>query len=130
LVDPAYFHRPSTKNRQTSTADRRAQPQKKKENISALYGSSTVGPEYLTHRVCFAYPPAFSSELYRQIFRSMYWVLPKPAETIGAMQRLILEAPLEMFRRPLDLNWVLGTSALFALVCYLATMIYFSRKDY
>jgi hypothetical protein len=57
-------------------------------------------------------------------------VLPKPAETIGAMQRLILEAPLEMFRRPLDLNWVLGTSALFALVCYLATMIYFSRKDY
>jgi ABC-type transport system involved in multi-copper enzyme maturation permease subunit len=74
--------------------------------------------------------PAFSSELYRQIFRSMYWVLPKPAETIGAMQRLILEAPLEMFKRPLDLNWVLGSSAAFALVCYVATMVYFSRKDY
>jgi ABC-type transport system involved in multi-copper enzyme maturation permease subunit len=74
--------------------------------------------------------PAFSSELYRQIFRSMYWVLPKPAETIGAMQRLILEAPLEMFKRPLDLNWVLGSSAVFALACYVATMIYFSRKDY
>jgi ABC-type transport system involved in multi-copper enzyme maturation permease subunit len=74
--------------------------------------------------------PAFSSELYRQIFRSLYWVLPKPAETIGAMQRLILEAPLEMFKRPLDLNWVLGSSAAFALVCYLATMVYFSRKDY
>jgi ABC-type transport system involved in multi-copper enzyme maturation permease subunit len=74
--------------------------------------------------------PAFSSELYRQIFRSIYWVLPKPAETIGAMQRLILEAPLEMFKRPLDLNWVLGSSAAFALACYVATMIYFSRKDY
>jgi ABC-type transport system involved in multi-copper enzyme maturation permease subunit len=74
--------------------------------------------------------PAFSAELYRQIFRSVYWVLPKPAETIGAMQRLILEAPLEMFKRPLDLNWVLGSSAAFALVCYVATMIYFSRKDY
>lgn len=74
--------------------------------------------------------PAFSSELYRQIFRSMYWVLPKPAETIGAMQRLILEAPLEMFKRPLDLNWVLGSSAAFALVCYVGTMVYFSRKDY
>jgi len=74
--------------------------------------------------------PAFSSELYRQIFRSLYWVLPKPAETIGAMQRLILEAPFEMFRKPLDLNWVLGTSAVFALVCYVATMVYFTRKDY
>ena len=74
--------------------------------------------------------PAFSSELYRQIFRSLYWVLPKPAETIGAMQRLILEAPLEMFKKPLDLNWVLGSSVAFALVCYVATMIYFSRKDY
>jgi ABC-type transport system involved in multi-copper enzyme maturation permease subunit len=74
--------------------------------------------------------PAFSSELYRQIFRSMYWVLPKPAETIGAMRRLILETPFEMFRKPLDLNWVLGTSAAFALVCYVATMVYFTRKDY
>jgi ABC-type transport system involved in multi-copper enzyme maturation permease subunit len=74
--------------------------------------------------------PAFSSELYRQIFRSLYWVLPKPAEIIGAMQRLILEAPLEMFKRPLDLNWVLGSSAAFALACYVATMVYFSRKDY
>ena len=74
--------------------------------------------------------PAFSSELYRQIFRSLYWVLPKPAETIGAMRRLILETPFQMFRKPLDLNWVLGTSAIFALVCYVATMVYFTRKDY
>jgi len=38
--------------------------------------------------------PAFSSELYRRIFRSMYWLLPKSAETIGAMRRLIIELPL------------------------------------
>jgi ABC-type transport system involved in multi-copper enzyme maturation permease subunit len=74
--------------------------------------------------------PAFSSELYRQVFRWLYWVLPKPAETIGAMRRLILETPLEMFRKPLDLNWVLGTTALFALACYVATVVYFTRKDY
>ena len=67
--------------------------------------------------------PAFSSELYRQVYRSLYWVLPKSAETIGAMRRLILE-------RPLDINWVLGTSAVFSLVCYIATMVYFTRKDY
>jgi hypothetical protein len=60
----------------------------------------------------------------------VYWVLPKPAETIGAMRRLILETPLEMFRKPLDLNWVLGTTALFALACYVATVVYFTRKDY
>ena len=67
--------------------------------------------------------PAFSSELYRQIFRSLYWVLPKSAETISAMRRLILN-------RPLDINWVVGTSALFALTCYVGTTIYFTRKDY
>jgi len=67
--------------------------------------------------------PAFSSELYRQAFRSMYWMLPKSAETIGAMRRLIMESPL-------DINWVVGTSAAFALVCYVVTMIYFMRKDY
>ena len=67
--------------------------------------------------------PAFSSELYRQVFRSIYWVLPKPAETIGAMRRLITE-------RPLDVNWVVGTSLAFAVACYFATMIYFTRKDY
>ena len=74
--------------------------------------------------------PAFSSELYRQVFRSLYWVVPKSAETVGAMRRLIEETPMEMFRKPLQLGWVLGTSALFALVCYVATMIYFMRKDY
>jgi len=74
--------------------------------------------------------PAFSSELYRRVFRFLYWVLPKPAETIGAMRRLILETPFEMFRKPLQLDWVLGTSALFALVCYVATVVYFMRKDY
>jgi ABC-type transport system involved in multi-copper enzyme maturation permease subunit len=67
--------------------------------------------------------PAFSSELYRQVFRSLYWVLPKSAETIGAMRRLITD-------RSLDINWVVGTSAAFALVCYIVTMVYFTRKDY
>lgn len=67
--------------------------------------------------------PAFSSELYRQVFRSLYWVLPKSAETIGAMRRLIME-------RSLDINWVVGTSAAFSLVCYIVTMVYFTRKDY
>jgi ABC-type transport system involved in multi-copper enzyme maturation permease subunit len=67
--------------------------------------------------------PAFSSELYRQAYRSMYWVMPKSAETIGAMRRLITE-------RPLAINWVVGTSLAFALVCYVVTMIYFTRKDY
>ena len=67
--------------------------------------------------------PAFSSELYRRIFRSLYWLLPKSAETIGAMRRLIME-------RPLDIGWVVGTSLAFALVCYVATVVYFTRKDY
>jgi len=67
--------------------------------------------------------PALSSELYRRVFRSLYWVVPKTAETIGAMRRLITE-------RPLEINWVVGTSFAFALVCYIATVIYFTRKDY
>src|SRR2546425_7445284 len=67
--------------------------------------------------------PAFSSELYRRVFRTLYWVLPKSAETIGAMRRLIIE-------RPLELNWVVGTSFIFALVCYIGTVVYFTRKDY
>ncbi|HME98260.1 MAG TPA: ABC transporter permease subunit [Terriglobia bacterium] len=67
--------------------------------------------------------PAFSTELYREVFRSLYWVLPKSAETISAMRRLILN-------RPLDINWVVGTSVFFALACYVVTMIYFTRKDY
>src|SRR5947208_1054132 len=66
---------------------------------------------------------ALSSELYRRVFRSLYWVVPKTAETIGAMRRLITE-------RPLEINWVVGTSFAFALVCYIATVIYFTRKDY
>jgi hypothetical protein len=53
----------------------------------------------------------------------MYWLLPKPAETIGAMRSLIME-------RTLDINWVVGTSAAFCLVCYVITMVYFTRKDY
>jgi ABC-type transport system involved in multi-copper enzyme maturation permease subunit len=67
--------------------------------------------------------PVFSRELYRQIFRFLYWIVPKSAETIGAMRRLISE-------RPLELQWVLGTSAAFAVCCYLVTMVYFTRKDY
>jgi ABC-type transport system involved in multi-copper enzyme maturation permease subunit len=67
--------------------------------------------------------PAFSSELYRNIFRSLYWIMPKSAETIGAMRRLILN-------RPLDIDWVVGSSAVFALACCVGTVIYFTRKDY
>jgi len=37
------------------------------------------------------------------VLRSLYWVLSKSAETISAMRRLILN-------RPLDINWVVGTS--------------------
>jgi hypothetical protein len=67
--------------------------------------------------------PAFSTELYRRIFRSLYWLLPKSAETIGAMRRLIME-------RSLDIDWVVGTSLAFAVVCYAATVVYFTGKDY
>ena len=67
--------------------------------------------------------PAFSSESYRRVFRLTYWVLPKSAETIGAMRRLILEQPLEI-------NYVVGTSLVFALICYVVTVFYFTRKDY
>jgi ABC-2 type transport system permease protein len=67
--------------------------------------------------------PALSSELYRRVFRSMYWIVPKSAETIGAMRRLIMD-------RPLEINWVIGSSLAFATVCYVATVIYFTRKDY
>jgi len=67
--------------------------------------------------------PAFSSELYRRIFRTLYWIMPKSAETIGAMRRLIVE-------QPLDINYVVGTSLVFALVCYVVTVVYFTRKDY
>jgi len=67
--------------------------------------------------------PVLSKELYRVIFRTLYWIVPKSAETIGAMRRLIAE-------RPLDIGWVVGTSSAFALACYIVTMIYFSRKDY
>jgi ABC-type transport system involved in multi-copper enzyme maturation permease subunit len=67
--------------------------------------------------------PVFSRELYRDIFRSIYWVLPKPAETIAAAARWIQD-------RPLDIGMVVGTSAAFALACYLITMAYFTRKDY
>lgn len=74
--------------------------------------------------------PVFSAELYRRIFRSLYWIVPKSAETIAAMRRLIREAPLDMFRNPMDLQWVLGTSAVFAIVCFVGTMIYFTRRDY
>ncbi len=67
--------------------------------------------------------PVLSRELYRQIFRLLYWVVPKSAETIGAMRRLIMD-------RPLELQWVVGTSAAFAIGCYIITMVYFTRKDY
>jgi hypothetical protein len=52
-----------------------------------------------------------------------YWVLPKSAETIGAMRRLIQN-------QPPDINSVVVTSAIFALVCYIGTVIYLIRKDY
>jgi ABC-type transport system involved in multi-copper enzyme maturation permease subunit len=67
--------------------------------------------------------PALSRELYRVLFRWIYWMLPKTAETIGAMQRLITQ-------RPLDIGWAVGSSLAFALACYVVTVIYFTRKDY
>ena len=67
--------------------------------------------------------PAFSSEFYRQVFRGLYWTLPKSAETIGAMRRLILGQPLE-------LTWIVATSLAYALACYVVTVVYFTRKDY
>ncbi len=67
--------------------------------------------------------PAFSKELYREIFRSLYWVLPKVAEMIGAARRLIAGTPLEI-------GTVLWTSGLFTAGCFLVTLIYFSRRDY
>jgi len=67
--------------------------------------------------------PVLSRELYRVIFRSLYWIVPKSAETIGAMRRLIAD-------QPLDIGWVVGTSSAFALLCYVVTMVYFTRKDY
>ena len=67
--------------------------------------------------------PVFSKELYREMFRSLYWVLPKVAELIGAARSLIAGTPLEI-------EMVLATSALFAAGCFILTMIYFTRKDY
>jgi ABC-2 type transport system permease protein len=67
--------------------------------------------------------PVLSRELYRAVFRTLYWIAPKSAETIGAMRRLIND-------RPLAVEWVVGTSLAFALACYVITMIYFTRKDY
>jgi hypothetical protein len=32
--------------------------------------------------------------------------------------------------QPLDLGYVVGTSVVFALVCYAVTVVYFTRKDY
>jgi ABC-2 type transport system permease protein len=67
--------------------------------------------------------PVFSRELYRQVFRALYWIVPKSAETIGAMRRLIMN-------RPLEIGWVVSTSLAFALACYVVTIVYFTRKDY
>ena len=67
--------------------------------------------------------PVLSRELYRNIFRSWYWVLPKIAELIGTVRSLIAGTPLEI-------GTVLWTSALFTAGCFTATVIYFARKDY
>lgn len=67
--------------------------------------------------------PVFSRELYRQVFRSLYWVMPKVAETIGATRSMISGTPLE-------LGTVLATSTLFAAGSFLATVIYFLKRDY
>src|SRR5262249_33504128 len=67
--------------------------------------------------------PVFSSELYPQIFCSLFLVGAQSAETISAMRRLIQN-------RPLDIDWVIGSSAVFALTCYVGALIYFTRKDY
>lgn len=67
--------------------------------------------------------PVFSKELYRDIFRSLYWFFPKTAETIGAIRRLIAD-------RPLDIMAAVLTSLAFAAGCFIITMVYFTRKDY
>ena len=67
--------------------------------------------------------PAFSKELYRQVFRLLYWIVPKSAETIGSARRLILGQPLEV-------GVIAGTSVVFALACWAITVVYFARKDY
>ena len=67
--------------------------------------------------------PVLSNELYRDIFRSLYWVVPKIAELIGAMRNLIAGTPME-------LTTVLWTSGLFATGCFAVTVLYFLRKDY
>jgi len=67
--------------------------------------------------------PALSTELYRKIFRFLYWIVPKTAETIGAARRLILQQPLEI-------GIVVATSAAFAVACWVFTVVYFDRKDY
>jgi len=66
---------------------------------------------------------ALSTELYRDLIRSIYWVMPKIAELIGAMRRLISG-------RPMELTTVVWTPTLFAAACFVVTVIYFSRKDY
>lgn len=67
--------------------------------------------------------PAFSQELYRLAFRFLYWLLPKTAETISGMRRLITG-------QEQDLALVLLSSAAFGAICLGATMVYFTRKDY
>lgn len=67
--------------------------------------------------------PAFSQEMYREVFRTLYWTFPKVAEMIGAARDLIAGTPLE-------LGTALLTSALFTAACFTITVIYFSKRDY
>lgn len=67
--------------------------------------------------------PVFSKELYRTVFRTLYWMFPKVAELIGAARSLIAGTPLEI-------GTSLWTSVVFTAVCFGVTVIYFSKKDY
>ena len=69
------------------------------------------------------FTPVFSKEIYRDVYRAVYWMFPKVAELIGAARRLIAGTPLEI-------GTAIWTSVVFTAVCFGVTVIYFSRRDY
>ena len=62
--------------------------------------------------------PVFSKEIYRDVFRTLYWMFPKVAELIGPARSLIVGTPLKI-------GTALWTSVVFTAVCFGVTVIYF-----